>query len=134
MAFNFLGNIPLNYLVLNINPIALQRGPLAIRWYGLGYALAMAVALLATLRYADGLGVARQGVWDIFLGTDLAALVDGRLYFVIQQPDLVTTYLAHPGNILAVWHGGMSCFGAIFLGAPTAAYLAHRAGISPWLA
>lgn len=134
MASSFSVSIPLSYLVLNINPIALQLGPLSIRWYGLGYVLAIAVALWATLRYADGLGVARQRVWDIFMGTALAALIGGRLYFVIQQPDLVTTYLAHPGNILAVWNGGMAFFGAIFLGAPTAAYLAHRAGVSPWLA
>jgi phosphatidylglycerol:prolipoprotein diacylglycerol transferase len=122
------------YIVLNINPIALQIGSLSIRWYGLAYVLAISIALWGTLKYADALGVPREHVWNIFMWTAIAGLIGGRLYFVIQQPDLVETYLKHPVNIFAVWNGGMAFFGAIFLGAPTAAVLAWRAGLSPWLA
>ncbi len=129
-----IARLPLAYLVINLNPIALQIGSLQIRWYGLAYVLAISVALRVILRYADLLGIARDHVWRIFLGTAIAGLVGGRLYFVIQQPDLVETYLKHPINIFAVWNGGMAFFGAIFLGAPTAAYLAWRGGLSPWIA
>jgi phosphatidylglycerol:prolipoprotein diacylglycerol transferase len=124
---------PLAYIVINLDPIALQLGNLAIRWYGLGYVLAISVALWATLRYADVLGVSRDHVWNVFLWTAIAGLIGGRLYFVIQQPDLVNDYLKNPINIIAVWNGGMAFFGAIFLAAPTAAFLAWRAGLSPWL-
>jgi phosphatidylglycerol:prolipoprotein diacylglycerol transferase len=124
----------LAYIVINLNPIAVQIGGLAIHWYGLAYVLAIAVALWATVRYADSLGVSRDHVWNVFLGAAVAALIGGRLYFVIQQPDLVEHYLKEPINIIAVWNGGMAFFGAIFLGAPTAAYLAWRAGLSPWIA
>jgi phosphatidylglycerol:prolipoprotein diacylglycerol transferase len=41
-------------------------------------------------------------------------VLGGRLYYVVQnQPGF---YLAHPGQILAVWQGGMAFYGAIFAG------------------
>ena len=61
-------------------------------------------------------------------------LVGGRLYFVIQQPDVLTHYLLAPWNILAVWNGGMAFFGAIILGATTLFLLAPRYGIDRFLA
>jgi phosphatidylglycerol---prolipoprotein diacylglyceryl transferase len=134
MLASFVAHTPLAYLVINIDPIALKIGGLEIRWYGLAYVLAISVALAAILRTAELLGITREHVWNIFLGTAIAGLIGARLYFVIQQPDLVETYLKHPLNILAVWNGGMAFFGAIFLGAPTAAYLAWRGGLSPWIA
>ena len=126
--------LPFDYLIININPIAISIGSLQVRWYGLAYVLAISIALWGTLKYADALGVPRDHVWNIFLWAALAGLLGGRLYFVIQQPDLVANYLQHPLNIIAVWNGGMAFFGAVFLGAPTAAYLAWRGGLSPWMA
>ena len=122
-----------DYIVININPIALQIGSITVRWYGLAYVLAIGIALMAILRYADALGVHRDHIWNIFIWTAIAGLIGGRLYYVIQQPNLVDGYLKQPGNIFAVWQGGMAFFGAIFLGGPTAAILAWRAGLSPWL-
>ncbi|MBA3824533.1 MAG: prolipoprotein diacylglyceryl transferase [Ktedonobacterales bacterium] len=134
MLSAFVAHSPLAYLVVNIDPVALKLGSLEIRWYGLAYVLAISIALAAILRSAELLGISRDHVWNIFLGTAIAGLIGARLYFVIQQPDLVETYLKHPINILAVWNGGMAFFGAIFFGAPTAAYLAWRGGLSPWIA
>ncbi len=125
--------LPLSYIVINLDPIAFQFGSLTIRWYGIGYVIAISVALWALLRYADAMGVPRDHIWSIFIWAAIAGLVGGRLYYVIQQPDLVDKYLKQPINIIAVWQGGMAFFGAIFLGAPTAAYMAWRKGISPWL-
>ncbi len=129
-----LDHMTLGYIVINLNPIALGLGSFQIHWYGLAYVLAISVALTAILRYADGLGVPRAHIWNIFLWAALAGLVGGRLYYVIQQPDLVEHFIKEPINIIAVWNGGMAYFGAIFLATPTAAYMAWRAGLSPWLA
>jgi phosphatidylglycerol:prolipoprotein diacylglycerol transferase len=124
----------LGYIIINLDPIAVRLGPLAIHWYGLAYVLALGIALLATLRYADDLGVPRDHVWNIILWAALAGLIGGRLYYDIQQPNFYQDYILHPINLIAVWNGGMAFFGAIFLAAPTAAILAWRAGLSPWLA
>lgn len=132
--FAALPQLSLGYIVINLDPIAISLGPLQIHWYGLAYVLAISLALWATLRYADTLGISRDHVWNIFLWTAIAGLIGARLYFVIQQPHLVDNYLKNPKNIIDVTQGGMAFFGAIFLGAPTAAYLAWRAGLSPWIA
>ena len=127
-------HVPLAYIVINLNPIAVQLGPLAIHWYGLAYVLAITIALFAVLRGAAAYGISSEHVWNIFLGTAIAGLVGARLYFVIQQPDLWNDYIKQPIEIIAVWKGGMAFFGAIFLGAPTAGYLAWKAGLTPWIA
>jgi phosphatidylglycerol---prolipoprotein diacylglyceryl transferase len=61
----------------------------------------------------------------------VAGLIGGRLYFVIQQPDLVQDYLLKPQNILATWEGGMAFYGAIFLIVPVLFWRAHKARINP---
>lgn len=121
------------YLVINVDPIAFRLGSVQIHWYGMAYVLALSVALWATLRYADRLSVPRDKIWNMFWLATPAGLIGARLYYVIQQPDLVEHYLKQPVNIIAVWQGGMAFFGAIFLAAPTAALYARRAGLTLWL-
>ncbi len=134
MPLTQLTGFSLDYFVININPIALQIGKISIHWYGIAYVAAIAVGLLAILRYADSLGVSREYIWRLFIWTAIAGLVGGRLYYVIQQPNLLTGYIEKPINIIAVWNGGMAYFGAIFLATPTIMYFSHKYGLSPWLA
>jgi phosphatidylglycerol:prolipoprotein diacylglycerol transferase len=70
----------------------------------------------------------------LFIWAAIGGLVGGRLYFVLQQPDLVENYLLKPINIIAVWNGGMAFFGAIFGGAGMAFLLAPRYGLNRWIA
>src|SRR5579871_4944861 len=125
--------LPLAYLILNIDPI-LQLGPLAIRWYGLAYVVGISVGLWTILRYAHRLGLSSEQVFRVFWWTAIGGLLGGRLYFVLQQPDLVQHYLEQPLNILAVWNGGMAFFGAIFLGLATVALVSWRQQLPIWLA
>ncbi len=123
----------LGYIILNIDPVLLRIGALAVRWYGLMYVLAIAIGLMVILRWARRLGLHEDQVWGLFIWAAIAGLVGGRLYFVIQQPDLVQDYLLKPINIIAVWNGGMAFFGAIFLASLTLFILGPRYGIDRWL-
>jgi phosphatidylglycerol:prolipoprotein diacylglycerol transferase len=60
-----------------------------------------------------------------------AGIIGGRLYFVIQQPDLVSNYLLQPWNILATWEGGMAFYGAIFLVIPALIWRARVERLNP---
>ncbi|HUY78443.1 MAG TPA: prolipoprotein diacylglyceryl transferase [Ktedonobacterales bacterium] len=126
--------LPFGYVVLNIDPILLRLGSLAIHWYGLAYVVAISFGLWAILRWTRRVGIGENQVWSIFLWVAVAGVVGGRLYFVIQQPDLVSNYLLKPINIIAVWNGGMAFFGAIFLGSLTLFFLAPRYGFDRFLA
>ena len=123
----------LAYLVFNIDPILLRIGPFAIHWYGLMYVVAIAVGLYVLSRWVRQMGIHEDQMWTLFVWTAIAGLIGGRLYFVVQQPNLVQHYLLDPINIIAVWNGGMAFFGAIFLGTLTLFALAPRYGLSRWI-
>ena len=122
----------LSYIIINIDPV-FSIGPLTIHWYGVAYVVGIAIALWAILRYTKRLGLDTEIVYSVFWWAALAGLIGGRLYFVIQQPDLLTNYIEKPLNILAVWNGGMAFFGAIFLGVATVAFVARRRKLPIWL-
>ncbi len=133
----FSSALTLAYIIINIDPVfQINLGPIhiPIHWYGLAYVLGISVGLWAILRYARRLGVSEDTVYKVFWWAALAGLLGGRLYFVIQQPNLVEDYLKHPINIIAVWQGGMAFFGAVFLGMLTVAFVSWRQKIPIWLA
>ena len=124
---------PLAYIVINIDPIAFHLGPIAVHWYGLAYVVAITVGMLVLLRWTRRQGIHDDQVWSVFLWTALGGLIGARLYFVIQQPNLVQDYLLNPINIIAVWNGGLAFFGAIFGACLVLFFLAPRVGIDRWL-
>ncbi len=103
-----------------INPIALQLGPLAVHWYGLTYLAAFGLFMFLGIRrlqhppYALLSGSqawSRRDVEDIlFLGV-MGVILGGRIgYCLFYKP---AYYAAHPLEILYVWQGGMSFHGGM---------------------
>src|SRR5215467_14814532 len=125
--------LSLGYFVLNLDPVLLRLGPIAVHWYGLAYVVAITIALWVTLRWARHQGLHDDQTWGIFIWTAIGGLIGARLYFVIQQPNLVQDYLLNPINIIAVWNGGLAFFGAIFGACLVLFILAPRVGIDRWL-
>lgn len=109
------------------DPVALNLGPLAVRWYGLMYLLAFMQFLflgrhrIAAYWHARGWTV--EQLDDLLFYGMLGVILGGRLGQVLfYEP---AYYLAHPAEILAVWKGGMSFHGG-FLGVLVAALLWAR--------
>ncbi|MBS0468033.1 MAG: prolipoprotein diacylglyceryl transferase [Proteobacteria bacterium] len=122
-----------------INPVALQIGPVAIHWYGLTYLAAFALFMFLGLRrlhhepYASLKGDqawTRKDVEDIlFLGV-LGVVIGGRLgYCLFYKPGY---YLTHPLEILYVWQGGMSFHGGLLGVIGSMLWFAHSRH-RPWL-
>ncbi|MEW6563095.1 MAG: prolipoprotein diacylglyceryl transferase [Pseudomonadota bacterium] len=116
-----------------IDPVALQLGPLAIHWYGLMYLLGFALFILLGRRR---LAARPRAGWDnrflddlLFYGV-LGVVLGGRLGEVLfYQPGY---YFAHPAEIIAVWKGGMSFHGG-FLGVLVAMALFARRYNLRWI-
>ena len=93
------------------DPVAVQVGPFAVRWYALAYiaGLVLGWRLLRRLVVATP-QVATPLLADDFLTwATLGVVLGGRLgYVLFYQPSV---YLAQPWLILQVWHGGMSFHG-----------------------
>ena len=95
----------------NFDPVLIQIGPFAIRWYALAYIsglligwwllrkLVRRIPVVATLEQTD----------DFLTWAALGVVLGGRLgYVLFYQP---AHFLAHPLDIFAVWQGGMSFHG-----------------------
>lgn len=112
---------------------------LALRWYALGYIFGLLIAWRLAV-----LAVRRPGLWAggavpmtpeqierLMTWMVIGVIAGGRLGFVLfYQPGY---YLAHPGEILMVWHGGMSFHGG-FLGVVVAGWAFARRDAIPRLA
>jgi phosphatidylglycerol---prolipoprotein diacylglyceryl transferase len=119
------------YIYLNIDPVIVQLGPLALRWYGLMYVVAIIIGLWVIRGYTERKGIDQDMVYRILWWCIAAGLIGGRLYFVIQQPNLVSYYLANPIHIIATWEGGMAFYGAVFLVIATLIWRARAEHINP---
>jgi phosphatidylglycerol:prolipoprotein diacylglycerol transferase len=99
-------------IVINVDPVAFNVGPLEVRWYGLMYLVGVTVGLLVAWPYAKSRGFTRSQLVTVVSWAIPAGIIGGRLYYVIQQP--LGPYLSQPWRILAFWEGGMAFYGAIF--------------------
>lgn len=119
------------YIYINIDPVIVHLGPLALRWYGLMYVVGIMMGLWIIRGYTERKGVDQDMVYRVLWWCIAAGLIGGRLYFVIQQPNLVDYYLKNPIHIIATWEGGMAFYGAIFLVIPTLIWRARVERINP---
>lgn len=93
--------------------VALQIGPLAIRWYGL--LIATGVLLGTTLAHRESIrrGIDPDRLLNAIVVAVLVALLGARLYYVLFNWDY---YGANPAKILAVWEGGLAIHGGLIAG------------------
>lgn len=116
-----------------IDPVAIEMGPLMIRWYSLAYVMGLVIGWRWMLRLADrpGMPVRRIDADDFLLWATLAVILGGRIgYVLFYRPGF---YLDNPMEILAVWRGGMSFHGGL-LGVLLAIVAFSRKRKLPWLA
>ena len=110
-------------LFLNqIDPIALQLGPLAVHWYGLMYLLGFAVAwYLGQRRVRAGRlpGVDANAFGDLLFYGLLGVMLGGRIGYILFYD--LSTYIADPLQVFKIWEGGMSFHGGL-LGVVAAAW------------
>jgi phosphatidylglycerol:prolipoprotein diacylglycerol transferase len=108
-----------------IPPVLLRIGPFAIRWYGVMYVVGYFVGYrLIRDRVARGLIVLSPAELDALIGYLLVGmLVGARLtYALVYQPG---HYRDDPGELLRIWHGGLSFHGAL-VGMTLATFLFGR--------
>ncbi|MBB3898616.1 prolipoprotein diacylglyceryl transferase [Roseococcus suduntuyensis] len=109
-----------------IDPVALQIGPIGIRWYALAYIAGIVIGWRVARRLveaAPAAGTARQ-MDDFVTWATLGIIIGGRLgYVLFYRP---AYYLQNPLEALMVWQGGMAFHGGA-LGVIVAALLFCRA-------
>ncbi|CAN5279881.1 prolipoprotein diacylglyceryl transferase [soil metagenome] len=104
-----------------IDPILIEVGPFAIRWYALAYILGIFLGWWYAKRLVRdrslwgpaGPPLTALDIDDFVVWAAVGIIVGGRLGYVLFYD--LPLFLADPAEIIAVWHGGMSFHGG-FLG------------------
>jgi phosphatidylglycerol---prolipoprotein diacylglyceryl transferase len=96
-----------------INPEIIRIGPIAVRWYGLMYAVGFAAALILGNRRAAQRDsrLKPDQFYNLIFYTIMGLIIGGRLGYVIFYD--ASSYFHNPLEILAVWNGGMSFHGGL---------------------
>ena len=99
-------------ITIHLDPVLVQLGPIAFRWYGLMYVVGILAGMWIIRKYANQCGIDDDQINTLFWPAAIAGFIGGRLYYVIQQP--LGPYLEQPWRIIATWEGGMAFYGSIF--------------------
>ena len=108
-----------------MDPILLQIGPLAVRWYGALIALGVLIGTLWTLRAARRRGLDPDAILDLAPWLVIAGIIGARLVYVLTSPAAFFGPAGSPLDAFAVWQGGISIHGGI-LGVMLAAWVFCR--------
>ena len=108
VSFPKLGNIS-----FDLDPVAVDVGPLSIRWYGIIICLGFILAGLYAYKRSRSFGTTPDDITDFLLCLIPSAIIGARLYYVFSSWDY---YSKHPENIIKVWEGGLAIYGGIILG------------------
>ena len=94
-----------------IDPVAVEIGPLAIRWYALSYVVGLVLGWQYVRYLAERCidGLTKRHADDLLVFGTLGVVLGGRIgYVLFYQPGY---YLSNPEEIFVVWQGGMSFHG-----------------------
>jgi phosphatidylglycerol:prolipoprotein diacylglycerol transferase len=96
-----------------IDPVLIQLGPFAIRWYALAYIAGLVIGWQIMRRVCTQPPkiLSQVKIDDFLLWAAMGVILGGRIgYVLFYKPGF---YLEHPLAILTVWEGGMSFHGGL---------------------
>lgn len=117
---------------LGLDPILLQIGPFALRWYSIAYLSGIFIGYwyLLKLIAQPGAPLARRHADDLVFYASLGIILGGRLgYVAFYNPGY---YIENPLQIVKLWDGGMSFHGGVIGTSVGIIYLAWRQKVN-WL-
>lgn len=121
-----------------IDPVLLQIGPIAIRWYALSYIAGILLGWLYARRIVTndalwGRGsspISKRRLDDFVVFATLGIVVGGRLGYVFIYD--FQHFLDQPLSVFALWEGGMSFHGALVGTVLAMALFARYAKLPVW--
>ena len=106
-------------ILWDVDPEIFKIGPIAVRWYGLLFALGFLLGYQLVERMFKKEGIPLEWLEKLFMYTLIATVIGARLGHVIFYG--WEFYSQHPAEILKIWHGGLASHGAT-IGILTALY------------
>jgi phosphatidylglycerol---prolipoprotein diacylglyceryl transferase len=111
-------------------PIIFERGPIALRWYGLLIAMAVLIGVTLSQYLAKARRVDPELLGDLAIWLVIGAIPCARIYYVLFQWQ---EYAQRPWwHMLAIWEGGIAIHGAIIGGTIATIIFARLKRVSVW--
>ena len=110
-------------------PIIFEIGPIVVRWYGLLIASAVLIGVTLSQYLAKFRNVNPDFLGDLAIWLVVSAIPCARLYYVLFEWQ---EYAQRPGDIIAIWKGGIAIHGAIIGGSIATILFARWKRISFW--
>lgn len=99
-----------DHFIWNVDPIAFSIGPLEPRWYGILFASAFVAGYFLMRKMYRSADRTVEELDKLLTYVMIGTVIGARLGHVLfYDPSF---YLRHPGEILAIWHGGLASHGA----------------------
>ncbi|MBV9285316.1 MAG: prolipoprotein diacylglyceryl transferase [Acidimicrobiia bacterium] len=115
-------------------PIAFHLGPLTVHTYGIGLAVTFVFAAWYLTRRLRQRAVPTEWLSEVVVGVLVAAVIGARVVHVVSHAGF---YVAHPAEVVMIWHGGLSSFGGLAAGLAAGVVLARSrrppGTALPWL-
>ncbi len=115
-------------ITISIDPILVNIGHFALRWYSLILLVAIGVGVWLTAREAERRGFNKEDIYDAAVWIVFGGIAGARLFHVLDHWS--HEYAADPIRALYVWEGGLAIWGALFGGLIAGAWIAWRRGWS----
>jgi phosphatidylglycerol:prolipoprotein diacylglycerol transferase len=93
-----------------MNPVAFQLFGISVHWYGIILSFAVIVGLVLAIFEAKRVNFNPEDVVDLVIWALPISILGARFYYVFFN---WAFYQRNPGEILAIWHGGLAIHGAV---------------------
>jgi phosphatidylglycerol---prolipoprotein diacylglyceryl transferase len=98
---------------IDIDPVIVQFGPLALRWYSLAIMLGVMAGVWLAAKFGERRGIAPDDTYSAAFWIVAAGMIGARLTHVVDRWDF---YAENPAKILAIYEGGIAIWGGIVAG------------------
>src|SRR3990170_6071875 len=114
-----------------MHPVLIEFGPVAIRFYGLMYVIAILVGSVLIRKEVERKNIALipDDVMNFIVWTVIGGIIGARAYYVVFNWGY---YGANPSEIPAIWHGGLAIHGGLLGGITAAWFYLRRKSVPFW--
>ena len=101
----------LDFITWDASPVIFSSGPLALRWYGLAFAIGFIIGHNIVAKMFKHEGAPEKWLGILLTYVVVATIIGSRLGHVFfYQWDY---YSQHPGEIFKIWEGGLASHGGV---------------------
>lgn len=113
-----------------LNPVAFNIFGFGVHWYGILIATGVLIAVSMAMLEAKKRQIMPDDVIDLLFWAVPIGFIGARIYYVIFEWGY---YSQNPGQIFAIWNGGIAIYGGLIAGLITLIVFCYYRGLPTWL-